>query len=463
MAGPRTRDLTTGPVYRHLVYLGLPTVLAVAAIMSVSVVDTYFVGRLGEDELAAISFCFPVTTTLMSLAIGLSAGSASVVARAAGRRDERRIRRLAEDALILSSLALIALSVAGWFTAEPLFRLLGAQERLLPHILAYMRTWYAGLVFIGGAIVINGILRALGEARAPAAVMVAVSLLNFVLDPLFIFGIGPFPRMEVQGAAFVTVIGNIAAFCVFLWLLARRQHAITLKRPKWEELKSSWAEIARVGAPAAISNSINPAGITLATASLARFGAEAVAGFGVATRIETFALVPLLALSGSIGPVTGQNGGAGEDERVKRAFAVSFAFALGYGLFMAAVLAASSVPLTGLFSDHEETLRVARLYLWMVPVTAAGYGVVIAASAGFNALGRPLNGLGMTLTRSLVLYAPGAWIGGTIAGPAGAIAAIALANIAAGLGSVLWTLRFGEMTAHGGPGGHRNPAAKTAG
>lgn len=448
MAGPRSRDLTEGPIDRHLLALGLPTVIAVAAIMSVSVADAYYVSRLGQDELAAISFCFPVTTTLMSVGIGLSAGSSSVVARAAGRRAEGRIRRLTEDALLLAMVALATLALIGWLTVEPLFRALGAGERTLPHIVAYMRTWYGALIFMGGAIVINAILRALGEAKAPAAIMVAVSIFNVAIAPLLIFGPGPLPALGVQGAALAALISQFISFCVFLVLLAGIKQGVAIRKPTWAELRSSWAEIARVGAPAAISNSINPAGITLATASLARFGAEAVAGFGVATRIEIFALVPLLALSGSIGPVTGQNGGAGLDDRVKRAFAVSFAFALGYGLLTAAVLAVSAVPLTGLFSAEEQTLRVARLYLWMVPVTAAGYGVVIAASAGFNALGWPMRGLAMTLVRSLALYAPGAWIGGHIAGPAGAIAAIALTNIVSGGGAAYWTLRHAPMRAH---------------
>jgi putative MATE family efflux protein len=448
MAGPRTRDLTEGPITGHLLALGLPTLIGVAAIMSVSVADAYYVGRLGQAELAAISFCFPVTTTLMSVGIGLSSGASSVVARAAGRRAGERIRRLTEDALILSMLTLGALAVLGWLTVRPFFRALGAEEDVLPHIAAYMHTWYAALIFMGGAIVINGIIRALGDANLPALVMVGASLFNVVLAPLLIFGIGPFPVLGVQGAALATLIAQFLSFCVFLGLLAGIKHGVAIRKPSWPELKSSWAEIARVGAPAAISNSINPFGITLATASLARFGAEAVAGFGVATRIETFALVPLLALSAAIGPVTGQNGGAGCEDRVKRAFAVSFAFSFGYGLLIAAALGAGAIPLTGLFSDNAQTLRVARLYLWMVPVTAAGYGVVIAASAGFNALGWPMRGLSMTLIRSLVLYAPGAWIGGLVAGPAGAIVAIALTNVLSGAGSAWWTLRRSPMAAH---------------
>lgn len=423
-----------------------PMVFGITAVMSVSLADTYFVGQLGPDQLAAISFCFPVLITVTSIAIGLSAGAASVVARAAGRGDHARVRRLTSDAIILALIVAAGLGVAGWFLTEPLFTALGAQERLMPHILAYMRTWFAGVVLVAMPILANGLLRALGDSRAPATFMVIMAVTNIVLDPLFIFGIGPFPRLEIQGAALVTLLANAGALCIAAWLLVVREKIVSFRPPPLEELADSWAEIARIGVPAALSNAINPAGVTLATAGFARFGAEAVAGFGVATRIEIFAIIPLLALSAIIGPITGQNGGAGHQERVRRAFQLGFAGVLVWSLSISIILAVVAVPVTGLFSDSPETLRVARLYLWLAPWTIAGYGVVIAASAGFNALGRPLYGMVMTFTRSLVLYAPGVWIGGLVAGVPGSIAGLGAANVLSGLGAAWWSLRRAPMS-----------------
>jgi len=446
-AGRASRDLTEGPVGGHLRRILLPMIIGVAAVLSVSLVDTYFVGQLGPLPLAAISFCFPVLITVTSLAIGLGAGAASCVSRAAGRKDTSRVRRLATDALLLTTLLIGAISVIGWFATGPLFRALGAGEELMPHIFAYMRTWFAGVTFVAMPIVANGVLRALGDARAPAAFMVLTAIVNAVLDPIFIFGWGPVPAFGVQGAALVSVISNVCALSAAAWLVVFRENLVTLELGSIGHVVNSWLEILRIGVPAALSNAINPVGITLATAGFARFGPEAVAGFGVATRIETFAAIPLLALSASIGPVTGQNGGAGFPDRARRAFQISFAFSLAWSLGIAVLLAAAAVPLTGLFTQAEAALEVARLYLWIAPVTVAGYGVVICASAGFNALGRPLQGMVMTFTRSLVLYAPGVWIGGALAGATGAIVGVAAANVLAGLTAAAWTLLRAPMTA----------------
>ena len=203
-----SRDLTEGPVAGHLRRILLPMIVGVTAVMSVSVVDTYFVGQLGALQLAAISFCFPVVITVTSIAIGLGAGASSCVARAAGRKDEDRVHRLVTDALILTTVVIGIVSLAGWFLTEPLFRALGAEDNLIPYIVDYMHTWFAGVIFIAMPIVANGVLRSLGDARAPAAFMVLIAVVNVILDPIFIFGWGPVPAFGVQGAAIVSGIAE---------------------------------------------------------------------------------------------------------------------------------------------------------------------------------------------------------------------------------------------------------------
>ena len=200
MTSPSRAKLTHGPVSQRLRELTVPTIWGVFALMTFNVVDTWFVGQLGTSELAAMSFTFPVVMTLVSVSIGLSAGTSSVLARAAGQDDHEQMQRLATDAIILTMLITLALSLVGYLTIDPLFLLLGAPENLLPLIREYMVPWYAGLVLMLLPMVTMGSLRATGEASTAGRLLIASAVLNVIIDPLLIFGLAGFPRLELAGA-----------------------------------------------------------------------------------------------------------------------------------------------------------------------------------------------------------------------------------------------------------------------
>lgn len=437
------RDLTQGSVFRHLLRLLIPMSLGIVASMTTGLVDAFWLGRLDPEnpiELAAVSFAFPVTMAVFSVTIGVGAGSASVIARAAGAGDRERVRRLATHAFGLALLVALTVSVLGLVTIDPLFRAMGAGDQLMVHIHEYMRIWYVAVVFIVGPMIAMTSLRALGDAIAPSLLMVLVAVINLVLDPMLIFGFGPFPRLEVAGAALATAIANACAFLMAGWLVVRREKLITFERAGPGELAKSWRAIARIGVPAAGSNMINPVALAIVVAGFARFGPDVVAGFGAAARVEALAIIPLFALSASIGPLTGQNSGAQKTERVREAFQMSFTIALVWGVAVATLLALFRAPIAAAFTDNETAREALRLYLLILPVTAAGYGVIMSASAGFNGLGKPLPGMAMTFTRALALLAPGAWIGGQLGGVTGAFLGMGAANVISGLAVVGWVL-----------------------
>ena len=179
----------------------LPMIVGILAVLSISVADTYFIGQLGVEELAALSFTFPVVFSLASVAIGLGVGASSVVSRAIGAQNEREVRRLATDSLILAVLIVGALATLGLLTIEPLFGLLGARPEQMVHIVAYMRIWYPGMVLLAVPMVANNILRATGDALSPSAIMVMAAVINIAVDPVLIFGLGPIPALGMEGAA----------------------------------------------------------------------------------------------------------------------------------------------------------------------------------------------------------------------------------------------------------------------
>ena len=225
MAG--SRDLTRGPVRGHLVHLGAPMVVGIIAVLSISLVDAWFVGKLGLEPLAALSFTFPVVFSIASVAIGLGAGAASVVSRAIGTGDRHRVQRLATDSLLLSVLVVAALSTLGWFTIEPLFYAMGARDQVLGYIVEYMQIWYLGMPFLVVPMVANSLLRADGDSRIPSLMMIFAAIVNIGLNPIFIFGLGPIPAMGIQGAAVATVIARALSMVLALYLVFRHRLVVT--------------------------------------------------------------------------------------------------------------------------------------------------------------------------------------------------------------------------------------------
>jgi putative MATE family efflux protein len=438
VSASRRVSLTQGPVGQRLRELTIPTIWGVFSIMTFNVVDTWFVGQLGTAELAAMSFTFPVVMTLMSVAIGLSAGASSVLARAAGEDDHGLIQRLSTDALLLTALITTALSFAGYATIDPLFRLLGAEEALLPMIREYMVPWYAGLFFMLLPMVTMGQLRAMGDARTAGRLLIASSLLNIVIDPLLIFGLAGFPRLELAGAAYATVIARAVAVVGAVWVLGKRLDLITTERVPWRRIRQSWAGVLHVGLPAAGTNVIIPMANGVIVALVASYGAEAIAGLGIATRIEMFSLIIFYALSGIIGPFVGQNLGGARRDRILLALRQCYLFCLAWGAALAVVVGLSAVPLARLFSESADAVAVAALYLWIVPISYGAAGIVMLVNAAFNGLGQPLPATTISVTRMVVVYIPLAFVGRALFDMPGIFAAYAASNVLVGAGAAYW-------------------------
>ncbi|HSS63284.1 MAG TPA: MATE family efflux transporter [Gammaproteobacteria bacterium] len=411
------------------------------AMMSFNVIDTWFCAQLGAPELAAMSFTFPVVMVIISLGIGLMAGTSSVIARAIGRGDEQRVRRLTTDALAFSLLISLALSAIGIVTLEPLFRLLGASEDLLPLISDYMLVWYVGLVAVIPPMAGMGAIRATGDSRFQSRLLIVASFVNLILDPLLIFGLLGFPRLELQGAAVATIAARTTTIAAGFWALHYKHRMMSFDRPMLSEVLRSWGSVLHVGMPAAGTNVIIPASTAVVVAMIAGFGHEAVAGFGAASRIEALSLVVFFAMSSVIGPFVGQNLGAGKRNRIDEANRRCAVFCLLFGLSVAAVLAVFARPLIALFSDDARVLEVGAAYLWIVPVSYGAAGIVMVVNAAFNGLGRPFPAVAVSTLRMVVLYLPLAWVGARLYEVEGIFAAAGVSNLLAGIAAYFWLKR----------------------
>ncbi|MGD1854993.1 MAG: MATE family efflux transporter [Leptolyngbyaceae cyanobacterium] len=435
------RNLTEGPVTQQLITLTIPMVWGVFAIIAFNLVDTYFVGQLGTAQLAAMSFTFPVVMTLGSLAMGLGVGASSVIARAIGEGDMSRVQRFTTNSLTLALTTVILFVSLGLLTIDPLFKALGAGPDVLPYVRDYMRIWYFGMVFLVVPMVGNSAIRAAGNTLTPSIIMTLSAAVNIVLDPLLITGALGFPRLEIQGAAIATVIARGTTLVASLLVLRFKENLLSTKFPDLDETLWCWKDILTVGLPAAASSMITPISIGVIISFLAIHGPAAVAGFGVASRLESFALITVMALSASMGPFVGQNWGAQQFERVRTAIGQSFLFCIGWGLLMAVALGLGGRSLSTFFNQDPAVISVATQYLWLVPISYGTAGIIQVSSAAFNAMGKPIPSIIMTVARMFVLYIPLAYLGSRIAGPTGIFVAALISNLGVGIGAYGWNRR----------------------
>jgi Na+-driven multidrug efflux pump len=294
------------------------------------------------------------------------------------------------------------------------------------------------MIFLLAPMVTMAMLRATGEAGIAGRLLIAASLLNIVIDPLLIFGLAGFPRLELAGAAYATIIARATVLFSALWILRTKLNLLTTARVSLAELKASWAGILHVGLPAAGTNIIIPVANGVIVALVATYGADAIAGLGIATRVEMFSLVIFFAMSGIIGPFVGQNLGAARRDRILLALKQSYIFCLILGAALAVIVGIAAKPVAGLFSEAPGAIEVAALYLWIVPISYGAAGIVMLVNASFNGLGQPLPAMTISITRMVIVYIPLALLGRALFGIPGIFAAYAVTNLLTGAGAAVW-------------------------
>ena len=425
--------LIEGPVQKTLIRLTIPMVLGTLGMVIFNLSDTFFVGQLGTNQLAALSFTFPVVLVVSSLAMGLGIGASAVISRAIGEGNHYKVKRLTTDSLTLSLIFVGFFALFGLFTINPLFRLLGASGEVLAYISQYMTIWYLGVVFVVIPMVGNNAIRASGDTKTPGLIMVFASFVNIVLDPILIFGIGPFPRLEIAGAAIATVIARASTLILSFWFLAFKEKMITFNIPEFRTVVESWKQVLYIGLPTAATKIMIPLGAGVILSIVATYGSEAVAGFGVATRIEFFALAVVMALSSVLGPFIGQNWGAGKFGRIKSGIKFSYKFSLIWGLVIFIIFAIFGGTIGSLFSNNPNVISVTRLYLLIIPIGYGLYGILVMATSTLSVLKKPIHAAILTLTQTFLLYVPMAYIGSYFFGLWGVFVALPMSYFIAGI------------------------------
>ena len=428
---------TRGPIAKHLVAQSIPMVWGFLATFGFGIADGLFVAKLGTVPMAAVTLTAPITGLIYGLTFGIGIGVASVVSRGIGSGEINKVQRAVVDSLLLGTVIVLILMVVGLLTIDPLFRFIGGNDATMPYVHDYMKVWYWGVITVVVPFMSMSAIRASGDMKAASRILIYSSLANVVLDPLFIFGWGPIPRMEVQGAAIATVLAQFLAFGVAAYLL-RHKDLVSYAKPKLSEVLDSWKRVLHVGAPACTTELVFPLVFAVIMIMMASFGDEALAGMGVAGRIEMMAFIPILAINTTMGPFAGQNFGAKRMDRIHEAVALALKFVFIYGFGSALLLMALSGWLPTFFDPNPEVIRIARNYLIIVPLSYAIIGACFTMISVLNALGYPKPSMYLNIIRMLVFYLPLAWFLKGIWGPEGIFAATPLGFILMLIATRIW-------------------------
>lgn len=404
-----------------------PMVFGMLFMMSFGLVDTYFVSLLGTDALAAISFSYPVTFSIISLNIGLTIGASSVVGRLLGQKNISLAQITAFSAISSAFILILFIALVSSTFSDQIFMLLGASEQIRPLINQYMQTWYLAVILLTIPMMGNAVLRASGETKIPSYVMASGGAINVILDPILIFGWGPIPAFGIQGAALATAIGWGIGVAVIVYILLRRQ----LLNIPTQGLIQWWQQtrkVMHIGFPAAIANMLTPVANGVVLAIVAVHGEQAVAAVGVGGRLETLMTIVLLSLTMSVPPIISQNFGAQQFARVRQVYrlAIKSSFMIQTATYFVVCLLAPWIAM--LFTDNQQVAELIVLFIYIVPIGHGLQAIVVLSNSSFNAIHQPGNALILNIVRLFVFTVPLTYLGSYLGGLHGVFIAGVLAN-----------------------------------
>ena len=404
-----------------------PMLFGVLSLMTFQLTDSAFVGQLGRDPLAALGFTVPMQQLVSGMYVGLGIATTAIISRTLGQGDNLRAQRL--GGLVVSigaSLALI-LCLSVWLLQTGILNFLGAEDQLRPAIREYwvpwlMSAWLGALLYFGYAV-----CRANGDTKLPGYMMIATSLLNIALDPLYIFVFG----WGLPGAAWATITAfGIGALVVFPALVRRQWLRFDLLQL---QLAKAIRQLGGIMAPAMVSQLMPPLSAMLATSLVAGFGSAAVAAWGLGTRLEFFSIVVVLALTMSMPPMIGRMLGAGELDNIRKLVRIAVRFVVVWQLVLGLVWLAASGLVSTLFSRDADVQDILLSYLLRVPLSYSGLGVCMLMVSINNALGLPMRALLISTLRLFACYLPLLWLGAQVSGLTGLMTGALIGNLAAGL------------------------------
>ncbi len=384
-------ELTRIPLSRAIFKLAWPAFASMILLMIFNLVDIWWVGKLGAQALAGVSAASFMVWTLQSIATLVDTGVNAMVARFFGSRNNELASKVAGQGLILASFLAITFGILGYLFQNHIYAYMGLEDQVMQNARTYMNFFFAGMITVFTTYAADAVFRGMGDTKTPLKIISAALLLNFILDPLLIFGIGPFPRLEIGGAALATIISHILAIFWSLFLLRRREVKIKIFF-KWKQFINPnlmW-RISRVGAPIAFSGIMFSISYMLLTRVITRFGSEPLAALGLGHRIEGLAYFAAVGFSVAAATLVGQNLGAHKPERAEKAAWLSVLYTSVFLLIVSFLFFFFSKWIIMFFINDPLVIDEGVRYLRIIALFEVFLGLEIVFEGAFGGAGNSL-------------------------------------------------------------------------
>ncbi|MFW7524972.1 MATE family efflux transporter [Vibrio ostreicida] len=414
-----------------------PMLFGVLSIMSFQLVDSAFIGQLGILPLAAQGFTLPIQMIIIGIQVGLGIATTAVISKAIGARNERFAHQLGGLVIIIGSIGVALISLLIYVIREPILILLSAPDTVYPIIESYWIYWLISAWTGAVLYFLYSVCRANGNTLLPGTMMMVTSLLNLLLDPLFIFTFD----LGINGAAMATIV----AFGIGILMVCpkvMRKHWASFD---WSDLNiiDSLRSLGHIMGPAMVSQLLPPLSSMLATKLLAGFGTAAVAAWALGSRFEFFAIVAVLALTMSMPPMVGRLLGANNLSDIRRLVMIACRFILGFQLIIAVATWFCADALAALMTSDLEVTKVVTWHLLIVPVSLGPLGICMLMVSISNALGQSYTALSISALRLFAFFLPCLWLGAHLGGIEGLFWGVMMGNVLAGL--FAWMLYQGVL------------------
>ena len=368
-----TEKILNEDLKKVILRLSVPVMISNFLQSTYNITDTFWVGRLGSYAIAAVTISFPIVFLIISLSMGIGVGGSILIAHAVGKafktkkdEDNKQINLITTQTFVLLLLVVLAVSVLGFIFTPKILSLLSSDPKVFNSAVIYLRTIFVGLVLMIPYYVFEAALRAIGNTKTPMKFVLMSVILNIILDPLMIFGIGPFPAMGIFGAALATVISRAVASFFAIYHLIKNTYGIKIDfsfvKPRLKIVK----ELLKLGIPTSIEMSSISISVFILTSLVSALGTVTLAAFGIVTRLFSFFMIPSLGISVAVSTVVAQNFGAGNLKRIFLSLMESLKVGSPIVLFISFSTFIFSRQIINVFTSEADVINIGTLFLRII-------------------------------------------------------------------------------------------------
>jgi putative MATE family efflux protein len=444
MATDRKTLFLEGAIPRALLSLAIPIILANLLQTGYQLTDAFWVGRLGASGVAAISVSFPVTFLVIALGSGLAMAGATMTAQYVGAGRQDMVNHVAAQTMLMVVITSVVFGALGFVLAPALLELLGVTPEVYKGALGFLRVSFVGIIFVFMYAMFQALMRGVGQTRTPLLIVAGTVLLNFVLDPLFIFGWRAIPAQGVMGAAFATLITQALAAGIGMIIFLRGRHGIALRwkgfRPDPPYLKRAFF----LGLPGSVELSTRALGLMVMSFLVASFGTLAIATYGVGSSVLQVITIPVMGVAMAVATLVGQNIGAGNIERAAHITWLGTVVSFATLTLLGGIAWLCAPWLVSFFIPHDPAVIMGGAHFIRIMCLAwGGMGIQLCIVSAFRASGNMLIAMIIAMVSQWMIQFPMAYILArhTRLGPDGLWWSFPITNVAVALVSVAWFAR----------------------